>query len=133
MELTFTYLALLFYLSASLAYMGSLATRPGKLLRAAGILARVGFILHTGALAIHLYQQGRPPGALGDWLSFYAWATAVVYIITEVHYESKVIGSFAVFAISLSERHRPHFLDSILGRRHRRFKPWRILYASRNQ
>ena len=40
MELTFTYLALLFYLSASLAYMGSLAARPGKLLRAAGILAR---------------------------------------------------------------------------------------------
>lgn len=96
MELTLTYLALLFYLSASLAYMGSLIARPGKLLRAAGILTRVGFVLHTGALAVHLYQQGRPPANLADWLSFYAWATVAVYIVTEVHYESKVIGSFAI-------------------------------------
>ena len=96
MELTFTYLALLFYLSASLAYMGSLAARPGKLLRVAGILARSGFVLHTGALAVHLYQQGRPPANLADWLAFYAWATVAVYLVTEAHYESKVIGSFAI-------------------------------------
>lgn len=96
MELTFTYLALLLYLSASLAYMGSLAARPGKLLRVAGILARAGFVLHTGALAVHLYQQGHPPANLADWLAFYAWAIVAVYIVTETHYESKVIGSFAI-------------------------------------
>lgn len=96
MELTFTYLALLLYLSASLAYMGSLAARPGKLLRVAGILARVGFVLHTGALAVYLYQQGRPPANLAVWLSFYAWATVAVYIVTEVRYVSEVVGSFAI-------------------------------------
>jgi len=76
--------------------MGSLIGRPGKLLSAAGVLTRVGFILHTVALAVHLYEQGRPPSNSAEWLSFFAWATVAVYNITEIHYESKVIGSFAI-------------------------------------
>lgn len=96
MELILSYLALLLYLAASLGYMGSLAARPGKLLRAAGLLARAGFVLHTWALAVYLYQQGQPPANLAEWLSFYAWATVAVYILTEVRYASKVIGSFVI-------------------------------------
>ncbi|MGH7369862.1 MAG: cytochrome c biogenesis protein CcsA, partial [Candidatus Methylomirabilaceae bacterium] len=96
MESGLSYLALLLYLAASLGYLGSLTARRPMLLRAAGLLARSGFALHTLALAIYLYQQGRPPGNLSEWLSFYAWATALVYLVTEVRYESKVIGSFVI-------------------------------------
>ncbi len=96
MELGLFYLALLLYLAASLGYMGSLMARHPRLLRTAGVLARTAFALHTGALAIHLYHEGRPPGNLSEWLSFYAWATVAVYIFTEVRYESKVIGSFVI-------------------------------------
>ena len=96
MELTLLYLGLLFYLAASLGYLSSLTARHPMLPRAASVLARSGFALHTAALTIHLYQQGRPPGNLAEWLSFYAWATALVYLLTEVHYESKVIGSFVI-------------------------------------
>jgi len=95
-ELILSYLALVLYLVASLGYMASLTARHGKLLRVAGILARSGFVLHTGALASYLYQQGRPPANLAEWLSFYAWATVAVYLFTEVRYESKVIGSFVI-------------------------------------
>lgn len=96
MELILSYLALLLYLAASLGYMGSLMARRGRLLRAPEVLARSGFVVHTAALAIYLYQQGRPPANLAEWLSFYAWATAAVYLLTEVRYESKVIGSFVI-------------------------------------
>jgi len=96
MELILSYLALLLYLSASLGYMGSLTARRGTLLRAAVVLARSGFVVHTAALSIYLYQQGRPPANLAEWLSFYAWATAAVYLLTDVRYESKVIGSFVI-------------------------------------
>lgn len=96
MELILSYLALLLYLAAGLGYLGSLMSRHPKLLRAAGILARSGFALHTGGLAIYLYHQGRPPANLAEWLSFYAWATVLVYILTEVRYDSKVIGSFVI-------------------------------------
>ncbi|MBI3780491.1 MAG: cytochrome c biogenesis protein CcsA [candidate division NC10 bacterium] len=96
MELILSYVALLLYFAASLGYMGSLTARHRRLLRTAGILARSGFALHTAALGVYLYQQGRPPATLAEWLSFYAWATAAVYILTEVRYESKVIGSFVI-------------------------------------
>ncbi|MBF8280141.1 MAG: C-type cytochrome biosis protein CcsB [candidate division NC10 bacterium] len=96
MQLTLSYLALLLYLAASLGYLGSLRVSHPKLLRAAGVLARTGFALHTGALAIRLYQEGHPPGNLAEWLSYYAWAIVAVYILTEVRYESKVIGSFVI-------------------------------------
>ena len=96
MERILSYIALLLYLAASLGYMGSLTARHRTLLRTAGILARSGFVLHTAALGVYIYQQGRPPATLAEWLSFYAWATAAVYILTEVRYESKVIGSFVI-------------------------------------
>jgi cytochrome c-type biogenesis protein CcsB len=96
MERVLTYLALSLYLASSLGYLGSLASRRPKLLRVEAILARIGFALHSAGLATYLYQHGRPPANLGEWLSFYAWATVVVYIITQVRYESKVIGSFVM-------------------------------------
>jgi cytochrome c-type biogenesis protein CcsB len=95
-ELILFYLALLLYLVAGLGYLGSLTSRHPMFLRAAVRLARSAFVLHSGALAAHLSQQGRPPGNLAEWLSFYAWATAAVYLLTEVRYDSKVIGSFAI-------------------------------------
>ncbi len=96
MERILSYGALLLYLAASLGYMGSLTARHGRLLRVAGLLARFGFVLQSGAMASYLYQQGRPPANLAEWLSFYAWATMAAYIFTEVRYDSKVIGSFVI-------------------------------------
>src|SRR3972149_1232411 len=60
MQLTLSYLALLLYLAASLGYLASLRVSHGKRLRAAGVLARAGFALHTRGPG-DPPLSGRPP------------------------------------------------------------------------
>ncbi|MFQ5989055.1 MAG: c-type cytochrome biogenesis protein CcsB [Candidatus Methylomirabilales bacterium] len=103
MDVTFFYGALLLYVVGTIAYLLLLSFKGGRLSRIATAATLGGFVLHTLALLLRLVAAGRlPPGNPYEALSFFAWATVLVYLGLEFQFQRKVIGAFVLPIVLLS-------------------------------
>ncbi len=103
MDVTFFYGALLLYLTATVAYLLLFSLKRGNLSRVATAATLGGLILHTLSLLLRLYSTGRPPlSNLSETLSFFAWATVLIYLILEFRVQRKTMGAFVLPIILLA-------------------------------
>jgi len=103
MDVTFFYGALLLYFTGTVAYLLLFSLKRGNLPRVATAATIGGFLLHTSALLLRLYTTGRPPLTnLYEALSFFAWATVLVYLALEFRFQRKVMGAFVLPIILLA-------------------------------
>jgi len=103
MDVTFFYGALLLYVVGTLAYLLLLSVQGGPLARLATAATVGGFLLHTMALFLRLVAVGRPPpGNPFEALSFFAWATVLVYLGLEFRFGRKVMGAFVLPIVLLT-------------------------------
>ncbi|MFQ5880848.1 MAG: c-type cytochrome biogenesis protein CcsB [Candidatus Methylomirabilales bacterium] len=103
MDVTFFYGALLLYVVGTIAYLLLLSIKGGPLSRIATAATLGGFGLHTVALLLRLYVAGRPPLSNPyEALSFFAWATVLVYLGLEFRFQRKAMGAFVLPIILLT-------------------------------
>lgn len=103
MDVIFFYGALLLYVVGTLAYLLLLWIKGGPLSQVATAATVGGFAMHTAALLARLVTAGRPPlGNTYEILSFFAWATVLVYLILEVRFQRKIIGAFVLPIVLLT-------------------------------
>ena len=103
MDVTFFYGALLLYVVGTVAYLLLLSVKGGPLARLATAATVGGFLLHTMALLFRLVAAGRPPpGNPFEALSFFAWATVLVYLGLEFRFRRKVMGAFVLPIVLLT-------------------------------
>jgi cytochrome c-type biogenesis protein CcsB len=97
------YLALLGYLLGTLGYLLHIVNRRVAIGTTATYATLAGFGAHTLSHIVRIYTLGRPPlGSLFESLSFFAWAIALIYLITEFRYQNRVIGAFVLPMVFLS-------------------------------
>ncbi len=103
MESTLIYLALGFYLVATLAYLCPLVIKEGFISRLASASTLAGFGTHSLALLTRIYHAGHPPlSNLYESLSVFAWAFVLIYLFIEFRYRNKGIGSFIMPIVLLA-------------------------------
>jgi len=103
LDVIFFYGALILYVVGTLAYLLLLSIKGGPLAQLGTAATVGGFTLHTLALLARLIAAGRPPlGNTYEALSFFAWATVLVYLILEVRFQRKVIGAFVLPIVLLT-------------------------------
>ena len=103
MDVIFFYGALILYVVGTLAYLLLLSIKGGPLAQLGTAATVGGFALHTLALLARLIAAGRPPlGNTYEALSFFAWATVLVYLILAVRFQRKVIGAFVLPIVLLT-------------------------------
>lgn len=89
-------LIILFYLLSSMGYLIYLFAQKEWLNRTAYGSLAVGFLLHTGWIAVAWIHLGYPPVQnLHHTLSFAAWTLAGAYLMLKYRYRLKVLGLFA--------------------------------------
>ncbi|MFQ5839535.1 MAG: cytochrome c biogenesis protein CcsA [Candidatus Methylomirabilales bacterium] len=97
MDLVFFYAALILYLGGTGGYLVLLFVQRAHISAFATASTLGGLSLHTVAILARLYLTGRPPLAtVYEALSFFAWATALVYLFLEFRFQKKLMGSFVL-------------------------------------
>lgn len=90
------------YLGASLLYLGHLVFRSEKAGVGGALLALVGLLAQTAAIAwrwVESYRQGighAPLSNLYESLVFFAWTTVLIYLIVERRWGARVLGVFVL-------------------------------------
>jgi cytochrome c-type biogenesis protein CcsB len=102
-DLFFFYLALVGYLVGTLHYLLHLVSRRLVIGTVATAATMAGFAAHTLSQVLHVYRMGRPSFA-GPYetLSFFAWATVLIYLIIEFRYRNRIMGAFALPIVVLA-------------------------------
>jgi cytochrome c-type biogenesis protein CcsB len=95
-------LALLAYLGATGLALGHLIQRQEAIHRAASLVTRMGWVLHTLALVVRGVELGRPPlGTLLEAMSVVGWAAVLLTLWAERQYRVKVLGAFVLPVVSI--------------------------------
>lgn len=103
MDVIFFSGALLLYFTGTVAYLLLFSLKRGNLSRIATAATIGGFLLHTLSLLLRSYTTGRPPLTnLPETLSFFAWATVLVYLTLEFRFQRKAMGAFVLPIILLA-------------------------------
>jgi len=77
-------------------YFSYLAVRRRMLFIIATVSITAGFIFHTALLVTRAMETGHGPyAATFEYYSFFSWVLVLVYLIAEIRYKIKDLGSFA--------------------------------------
>ncbi len=95
MNVYFFKFAALFYLLATLAYLGYVIALKKILSKAAVAVLSIGFASHTLALITRYAEAGYTPVTnLYESLSFFAWMIAGLHLIVSIKYKIDILGAF---------------------------------------
>lgn len=95
MPFFFFALALAFYLLGTAGYIVYLVSQRKPVARVAYGILWAGFAAHSLAIALGYYQTGTFPVInLRESLSFFAWALMGAYLVLQLHFNIRVLGSF---------------------------------------
>ena len=91
------------YFLVTLGYAFTMfSRRRGVILGCRGLLATT-FLLHTGVIAERWYLAGRPPMSnMFETLVFLSWGIALVYLLVELKYGLRILGTPAALGALLS-------------------------------
>lgn len=90
-------ITLFFYFLSMVKYFSYLAVRRRMLFIIATVSITVGFIFHTALLVTRAMETGHGPyAATFEYYSFFSWVLVLVYLIAEIRYKIKDLGSFVI-------------------------------------
>lgn len=96
-------LALVAYLIATFTYFVFLINMKKGMAKVGKILTFAGFILHTAAILIRFIEAGHfPVTSLYESLSFFAWATIMIYLMCDYRSNIPSLGSLVLPLTSIS-------------------------------
>ncbi|MBI3600318.1 MAG: cytochrome c biogenesis protein CcsA [Nitrospinae bacterium] len=85
------------YLLGMAKYFLYLAIRRKILFIIATVFIAVGFVFHTGILVLRSIETGHGPYTTTfEYYTFFSWAIVLVYLVAEVRYKIKDLGSFVI-------------------------------------
>jgi cytochrome c-type biogenesis protein CcsB len=91
------YLMIISYLVSTLMYWTWLITKKDLIGNLATLLAGVGFIGNTIAIALRWLLTNRPPLTNGyEFILTFCWGVLAVYLFSEFRYKLKALGSFVL-------------------------------------
>lgn len=117
-------ITLLVYAVSVVLYVGSVASRPGRIRVAATVAGIGGLCLLTAAIVAHGIEQNRLPfGTMIESLTFVAWVLTVIYLTMQRRSESTALSVFASMLaliavglyVSLSQSPKLNAGNSMLG------------------
>lgn len=95
MDVTLLKITALFYLLATGSFIIHLVLLRHFLSRLSPLLLLGGFLIHTSALGVHVFQSGYPAVTqFREALSVYSWLMVAVYLLVQLKYRLTVLGSF---------------------------------------
>ncbi len=95
MALIFFKISLTLYLAGTLGYLLFIIFQKKELARYSYRLLGIGFVFHSLAIGLKYYQAGYfPVTTLRESLSFFAWAIIGVYLLIQLRFNIRVLGSF---------------------------------------
>ncbi len=95
MTLFFFQAALVLYLLGTVGYIAYITSQNKKFARAAYGILWAGFAAHSLAIALVYFQTGVfPVRNLRESLSFFAWAVMGAYLVIQLRFNIRVLGSF---------------------------------------
>ena len=114
----------IFYMLATLAFIGFLASRNSKVGLAGSVLAWVGFAIHTIATGLRWkesYDIGlghAPLSNLYESVVFFAWSIVLIFGIIDAKYKYRVIGAFvmpfALLAMTWGQLYLPTDINPLM-------------------
>lgn len=103
MEAVLFFVALALYLAGTVGYLLFIGQRRPAIGALATATTAAGFAAHTLSHLLRLLEAGHPPlGTLTESLSFFAWATVLIYLITEWRYRNRIIGALVLPIVVLA-------------------------------
>jgi len=82
------------YIAGSLGYQGYVLFQRRLVYRVASIILWVGFLCHTGVIALQYFEGGHiPVQSLHETLSTFGWAIVGVFLILQVKFNLMVLGA----------------------------------------
>ncbi|MBW1677960.1 MAG: c-type cytochrome biogenesis protein CcsB [Deltaproteobacteria bacterium] len=82
------------YIASSLGYQGYVLFQKRPVYRVASILLWVGFLCHTGVIALQYFKAGHVPVQnLHEALSTFGWAVVGVFLILQIKFHLMVLGA----------------------------------------
>ncbi|MFA5516374.1 MAG: c-type cytochrome biogenesis protein CcsB [Desulfuromonadales bacterium] len=92
------------YFGAMILFISHIATRSKQVGLVATLVAFVGFVLHTVALALRwiesyqvLGEHGRAPLTnLYESVVFFAWTILLIYLLIDLKYKQRAVGAFVI-------------------------------------
>lgn len=92
--------AFVFYIFSTVVYFGSLFARRVKWAGAGLVLALAGLAFHTAALVSRTVTSGRAPFTnMYESVSFFAWATVVVFVVIDRRFRLPKIGPYVMLVV----------------------------------
>lgn len=96
-------LTMVFYIASSLGYQGYVLFQKRPVYRVASIILWVGFLCHTGVIAIQYFEDGHiPVQNLHETLSTFGWAVVGVFLILQIKFHLMVLGALVAPLATLS-------------------------------
>lgn len=87
-------LTMVCYIASSLGYQGYVLFQKRPVYRVASILLWVGFLCHTGVIALQYFEAGHiPVQNLHEALSTFGWAVVGVFLILQIKFHLMVLGA----------------------------------------
>jgi cytochrome c-type biogenesis protein CcsB len=87
-------LTMVCYIASSLGYQGYVLFQKRPVYRVASILLWVGFLCHTGVIALQYFEAGHiPVQNLHEALSTFGWAVVGVFLILQIKFNLMVLGA----------------------------------------
>ena len=95
MDFTLLKITAVFYLLATGSFIIHLVLLRDFFSRLSPLLLLGGFLIHTSALGVHVFQSGYPAVTqFREALSVYSWLMVAVYLLVQLKYRLTVLGSF---------------------------------------
>ena len=93
MNVLFT-LTIACYIASSLGYQGYVLFQRRPIYRVASVILWVGFVCHTGVIALQLFKGGHVPVQnLHETLSTFGWAIVGVFLMFQIKFHLMVLGA----------------------------------------
>jgi len=87
-------LTMVCYVASSVGYQGYVLFQKRPIYRVASILLWVGFLCHTGVVALHVFKTGHVPVYnLQETLSTFGWAIVGVFLLLQIKVHLMVLGA----------------------------------------
>ncbi|MBW2259529.1 MAG: cytochrome c biogenesis protein CcsA [Deltaproteobacteria bacterium] len=87
-------LTMVCYVASSVGYQGYVLFQKRPIYRVASILLWVGFLCHTGVVALQVFKTGHlPVYNLHETLSTFGWATVGVFLLLQIKVHLMVLGA----------------------------------------
>lgn len=90
------------YIASTLGYQGYVLFQKRPVYRAASILLWMGFLSHTGVIALQYFEGGHiPVHNLHESLSTFGWAVVGVFLILQIKFHLMVLGALVAPLVTL--------------------------------